>query len=743
MDLPSLSYPALEAGLSLAGYAVAALAARLAWRYRRLFLAAEEEQRNGRELIDNLSEGIYRSHPNGTQLSANPALVALNGYGSEEEQLRGVKDIAREWYVDPLRRAEFHRLLIEHGRVENFVSEIYRHKTRERIWVSESARLVRHRRTGQPLFYEGSVREVTETIERLAVEERFQMLTRQLSGVLFQMELPREGKARVTYISPGIARITGYDHTEHLAYAGLFNSLIEPADKLRYAQAAAEAAKTLSQWEIEFRIRAKDGTEKWLRMNATPEVSDDALTWHGYVSDISVRKRQEMEIEQLAYFDPLTKLPNRRMFMQGLAKLAGDPGRAGALLFIDLDNFKTLNDTSGHDVGDAYLVQVAERLREAAGEGDVIARLGGDEFVVIAGAGQPDGLHALRYAITLANRIVAALREPFMLGPREHVGSASVGVVGFDGTERRADELLKRADIAMYQAKAAGRNSVALFDPSTMDREASRYRLIQELRAAIAEDQFVLRFQPRYDDERRLKGAEALARWDHPRRGLLCPDEFLPPAEQFGMNVEIGRLVLDKACAALAAFDADPATAGLGLALKMGSKCFTGEQFIPFLRDAALSHGVEVSRLTFELTESIVDRDVGVMVERMQAVKGMGARLLLDGFGQGHSSLHHLRHLPFDEIKIDGRFVAAIEGSEQDRSLVRTILAMARMLHLETVAAEVGNVRQESFLRAFGCQRFQGALYAEAMTADAFRDFAAGHPAGSMSEALEVALKAG
>jgi diguanylate cyclase (GGDEF)-like protein/PAS domain S-box-containing protein len=743
MDLASLSVPGFGAGQGWTAAALAGFvgAGALALRYRCLLARAGKEHRDARDLIENLPEGIYRSTLDGTQISANKALVALNGYESEREQIAGVKDIATEWYVDPSRREEFRRILFQQGQVENFVSEIYRHKTRERIWISESARLVRHRRTGRPLFYEGSVREVTETVARLRLEDRFQKLMRQLPGVLFQMELPFSGRARMAYMSPGIERMTGYERQAFTARAGFFNSLILPADRSRYDRTVADAATTLSQWEVEFRIRARDGEEKWLRMTATPELSHSMLTWHGYVADVSVRKRQEIEIEELVYYDPLTKLPNRRMFMQRIGAMTEGNG---ALLFIDLDNFKSLNDTRGHDVGDAYLVQVAERLRASVGESDTVARIGGDEFVVIAGAGLPDAAHALRYAIGVANRIVAALHQPFTLGPVAHVGSASIGVVGFSGAEHGADEILKRADIAMYEAKAAGRNGVALFDPSSMTRVTERYKLIQDLRTAIVQDQFELLFQPQYDDERRLKGAEVMVRWMHPGLGPLRPEEFLPLAEQFGMNGELSRLIVGKSLAALGRWKSGGAGERLTLAVNLRVGCFTNEALLPFIRERAALCGVEPSRLTIGISQGVLTRAVDVIGERMREAKGLGIRLSVNDFGSGYASLANLRRLPFDAIRIDGKFVAEAESSEDGRAMVRTVLSMARTLRLAAVAEQVDNVRQEALLRAFGCDLFQGGLYAPPLAEDEFLAFIGGHQAGTMSAAVnELALRAG
>jgi diguanylate cyclase (GGDEF)-like protein/PAS domain S-box-containing protein len=722
-----------------------ALAGGQAWRYRRLYQVAQSARRNYAELVENLSEGIYRSSPDGRQLSANQALVKLNGYASEAEMLQGVKDIGREWYVEPTRRREFRALLHRDGRVDDFVSEIYRHKTRERIWITESARLVRHRRTGKVLFYEGSVREITDTVNRLNLEERFQKLSQEVPGALFQFEFSRNAPPRVSYLSPGIARLTGYSQAAHIAEPMLFAKLVLPEDRSRYEATLAQAARKGSPWEVEFRLKGADGVERWLRLTASPERVENGITWHGYVADVTQGKRHELAIEELAYFDTLTKLPNRRLFFKRMAESIGErPGRPsfGALLFVDLDNFKTLNDTQGHDVGDAYLVQVAERLKACVEDGDTVARIGGDEFVAILGARHPNSAHASRHGITVGSRIAAALRGEFKMGPVSHMSSASVGVVVFDRTERQADDILKRADVAMYQAKAAGRNGVALFDPQAMDREKARYQMLHDLRSAASSGQLRLHFQPQFDHERRIVGAEALVRWQHPTFGMVLPSQFIPLADQFGLNTELCPAILEQALAALARWQRRPTLSQLRLSINIGVQCFANEQFIPMVKEAIDRHEIDPTMVTFELTEHVMARNHAQVASRMREVKRLGLRLSLDDFGSGYSSLALLRRLPLDEIKIDGAFVTDIEESDEDRALVRTILAMSRTLKLRAVAEHVETVQQEAFLRAFGCDAFQGFLYSPAMREDEFLDFVLAHRTATPEPRFEARQQA-
>jgi diguanylate cyclase (GGDEF)-like protein/PAS domain S-box-containing protein len=696
-------------------------------RYRRLYRAALDEQLNNRDLIENLSEGIYRSTPDGRQISANRALVRLNGYASEAEQIAGVKDIATEWYVDPTRRDEFRAILKRDGKVEDFVSEIWRHKTRERIWITESARAVRHKKSGKLLYYEGSVREITETVERLKLEEQFRKLTSQLPGALFQFVQRADGARAIQYLSAGFWRLLDLPDNEPIASLETFEDRILPDDRQEYERSMRESAASLEPWTHEFRIATRQRLGKWLRISAHPESVDGIVTWHGYLADISMRKRHEMEIEELAYFDALTKLPNRRLFLQRMAEaIAGceRDGDHGALLFIDLDNFKTLNDTQGHDVGDALLAQVAERLRGCVGERDMVARIGGDEFVVVLAADGSDRARATRHAVIAANRVLGALRHPFEIGSLRHVASASLGVVVFDGREKRADELLKCADIAMYEAKAAGRNGVALFDPVTMEREAERYQLVSDLRTALAGDQLDLYFQPQVDAEGMISGAEALIRWRHPALGMVFPDQFVSLAEQFGLNDELSRFVLSRGIETLACWQRIPETAGLRLALNVSVQSFASDGFVGGLKELIETHAVDATRLTLELTEHVMAKDQTQIALRMGELKRLGVRLSLDDFGTGYSSLTYLKKLPFDEVKIDGGFVADIENGENDRALVKTILAMARNLGLTAVAEHVENIRQQAFLRAFGCDFFQGYLYGKAVPEKQFLELA-------------------
>jgi len=729
---------------------VAILGATLAFlaiRYRRLAIRARRDAENIDNLIEHLSEGIYRSTPDGRQIMSSRALVKLNGYDTEEELLAGVRDIGSEWYVEPARRDEFKALMERDGFVSDFVSEVYRHKTRERIWVSESARTVRDPATGDILYYEGSVREVTETMKRLNLEEKFSKLLREVPGALFQFTTRFDGGATVDYVSPHFERVTGMS-VEQLA-AGRSGQLspVPEQDRDIFRRAISDPDGHLAPWDFEHSYSAPDGGEKWLRISATPDATRDGIVWYGHVSDITQRKKHELAITQLAYFDPLTQLPNRRMLYERLGKALEERATdslAGAVLFIDLDNFKSLNDTMGHDVGDEYLRQIAARLRHCCGDSVLVVRIGGDEFVALAEVIETDNARATREAMAMGNRIVAALRDEFDLGVTRYRASASVGVVVFDGSEAGATEVLKRADTAMYQAKTSGRDGLSLFDPVAMERETQRHQLLADLRGVIARggDQFAVHYQPLMNHAGHIVGAEALLRWTHPEKGAISPDRFIPMAEQFGLIGDVTAYVLREGVGQLAKWHSDASMPTLSLSVNVSVQSFFDDRLARLLGTLLERHQIDGGRLTLELTEHVMASDQAIVAERLTELKQLGVRLSLDDFGTGYSSLAHLKSLPFDELKIDGGFVADIEHTENDRALVKTILAMARTLGMSAVAEHVENARQEAFLRAYGCDLFQGYLYSKALPAELFTQMFRGFvPDGEASRPLHTPLQ--
>jgi len=381
--------------------------------------ALQDSESRYRAVYENVSEGIYRSSLDGRQISANPSLVRLNGYDSEAEMLAAVNDIAREWYVDPNRRDMFRKILHDAGRVVDFVSEIYRHRTRERIWISENAYIVRDRDSDKPLFYEGTVREVTETVRRLELQDRHDKIAAVVPGCIYQIRRGPEGAMSLPYASAGFIKLFGFPASEVEADVSPILESVHPDDLDSFVRSVDESARDLSPWQSEFRIRLADGSLRWLFGNSIPEREPDGSTlWNGFITDVTERKQAEARIHELAFFDPLTKLPNRRLLLDRLGQVLATSrrnGAHGAVLFIDLDDFKRLNDTRGHAVGDQLLVQVAARLSACSRAADTVSRLGGDEFVMLVPDLDKERCAAERSVGAIASKIVFETGKTFWL----------------------------------------------------------------------------------------------------------------------------------------------------------------------------------------------------------------------------------------------------------------------------------------------------------------------------------------
>jgi diguanylate cyclase (GGDEF)-like protein/PAS domain S-box-containing protein len=483
-------------------------------------------------------------------------------------------------------------------------------------------------------------------------------------------------------------------------------------------------------WQGEIWDRRKNGEvyPKWMTISAVKD--DKGATTH-YVSthsDISERKAAEEEIKHLAFYDPLTQLPNRRLLLDRLHQALATSrriARHGALLFIDLDNFKILNDTLGHDQGDLLLQQVAERLSSCVREGDTVARLGGDEFVVML-ENLSEGIdEAAAQVEVVGGKIVAALNAAYLLGGHEHHGTASIGATLFGARQETMEELLKQADLAMYQAKASGRNVLRFFDPRMQAAVNARVGLEKDLRRAVREDQFVLDYQAQVDSEGRVLGAEALVRWRHPERGLVSPDDFIPLAEETGLILPLGQWVLETACRQLVAWVGRPEADGLTLAVNVSVQQLRQRDFVAQVLAVLERTGADPRRLKLELTESLLLDNAEDTIAKMAALKEMGVGFALDDFGTGFSSLSYLKRLPLEKLKIDRSFIRDVLTDSNDAAIAKTIVALARSLGLATIAEGVETEAQRDFLADAGCHSYQGFLFSRPLTIGEFESFLA------------------
>ena len=808
-------------------------------------------------LFELLPVGAYRTLPDGRQLRANRALVRLNGYDSEAEMLAAVSDIGLEWYVLPGRREEFQVVMARDGQVTAFVSEIWRHKTRERIWISENAHALRDA-TGKVLMYEGTVEEVTDRVQAaLALrrsEEDFRLLASQVPGMFYRVLITPEGQRQFSFVSEGVRQLYGVAPEEVMADGSLLNSFRHPEDLAPLKQQWRAAIDTDQSLELAFRILLRDGTVKWVQMTSSAVsrseagavrvgvildisaraqaedalrasdrlwklaleatgdgvwdwdlvtgeelLSDSCLAMYGYRAgevgahfldldqrthpddvarmqrdreahfagltrtyvnehrvqcrdgswkwilsrgmvigrdaqdrptrmvgthtDITERKQSEALIWRQANFDALTGLPNRRMLRDRLEQNIKQSRREGlrvAVLFIDLDHFKQVNDTVGHAKGDLLLIEAAHRIRHCVREVDTVARLGGDEFtVVLSELGDP------KRATEIAQQIVHALGEVFLLGGDTAFVSASVGITMYPDDATEIEDLFKHADQALYVAKDAGRNRVGHFTPALQEAAQTRGALAKDLRRALAEQQFRVVYQPIISlASNEVHKAEALIRWQHPERGLVSPAAFIPIAESTGLIVEIGDWVFRQAAQQVQQWRGlfNPR---FQISVNKSPVQFVnarGSQQAWFAYLAEL--GLPGQSIVLEITEGLLlDAGSGIN-EQLLELRDAGVGVSLDDFGTGYSSMSYLQRYDIDYLKIDQSFVRNLGVSAKDLALVKAIIVMAHELGLKVIAEGVETPEQRDLLLAAACDYAQGYLFARPM---AVADFEAWH----------------
>jgi diguanylate cyclase (GGDEF)-like protein/PAS domain S-box-containing protein len=516
--------------------------------------------------------------------------------------------------------------------------------------------------------------------------------------------------------------IAGYTAQEMLD--NTFMGITHPDDlEADLANMARLRAGDIREFTMEKRYVRKDGSTVWVSLSVSPTWEPGEASSHhiAVVQDITGRKLAEAEAHSLAFFDPLTKLPNRRLLMDRLQQSMAASGRSArhrALLFLDLDNFKTLNDTQGHEIGDRMLIKMSERLQSCVREIDTVSRLGGDEFIVLLEQLDEDIQEAANHARTVGEKILASLGQPFELEQIFHRGTVSIGITLFRGRDVPIDDLMKRADLAMYQAKGAGRNTLRFFDPHMQATITARSIMENELHMAIINHEFQLHAQPQIDSFGRCVGVEMLLRWYNPNRGMVSPAEFIPLAEDNGQIVSIGRWVLEEACRLQRAWQGDPATNTLFIAVNVSAKQLRNPDFVGLVHHLIQRTGANPSRLKLEITESVLLDDVNDVIIRLEALKKIGVSLSLDDFGTGYSSLTYLKRLPLDQVKIDQSFVRDILIDPNDAAICRAIIVLGENLGLSVIAEGVETAEQWQLLISQGCYQAQGYYFARPMPAN-------------------------
>ena len=536
----------------------------------------------------------------------------------------------------------------------------------------------------------------------------------------------------ILQVNSAFAAMTGYSAEESVGQRP--NFLHSKQHDAGFYRSMYEALGRTDSWQGEIWSQRKNGETypAWLTTTAVRN-SDNAVSHYvASLSDITERKAAEREIENLAFYDSLTHLPNRRLLMdrlkQGLLASARS-GHHAALMLLDLDKFKTVNDTLGHSTGDLLLYQVGQRLAQCVREGDTVARLGGDEFVVLLENLSSETGKAAAQAEGIGHKILNSLSKPYDLAATHCHSTSSIGVTLFANQQCALEDLLKQADIALYQAKESGRNTLRFFDTVMHETIMQRARLESSLQEGLAQQQFLLHFQPQMDHSRTPIGAEVLVRWQHPQRGLVSPAEFIPLMEETGLIVPLGLWVLESACCQLKRWEGHPATCHLSLAVNVSARQFHKANFAQEVLQVLQRTGANPNKLKLELTESVLVDDVEGMIAKMAQLKNQGVRFSLDDFGTGYSSLAHLKRLPLYQLKIDQSFVRDVLTDPNDATIARTIIALGKSMGMNVIAEGVETEGQHAFLRSHGCHAFQGYLFSRPLPLDQFERFLESHMA--------------
>lgn len=556
------------------------------------------------------------------------------------------------------------------------------------------------------------------------LEEREAALS--VAAIAFEIEegmIVTDSNEEIIRVNRVFTQLTGYSAEE--AIGKNLSMLKSDRQDAEFYPRLREILHRDNYWQGEIRNCRKNGEiyPEWLTITAVVGKDGKITNYICAFFDITERKQAEEKIHNLAFYDPLCQLPNRRLLFDRLHQAVTTSARnqtCACLLFIDLDNFKILNDTRGHDIGDLLLIEVGQRLQTCIRESDTLARLGGDEFVVLLEDLSEDRAQAAVQAREVGEKVLKAINQPYLLKDIEQYSSASIGISLFANYRQNLDDLLKQADTAMYAAKKAGRNTLRFFDPAMQEVLEIRSQLEAGMRKAMPKHEFRLYYQVQVDSKQRPIGAEALIRWEHPEQGLISPALFIPVAEDSGLILPLGLWVLQTACAQIKEWESNPLTRELSLAVNVSARQFRQPAFVKQVSEMIEQTLINPSRLKLELTESTVLENVTDTIAKMHALKLIGVRFSMDDFGTGYSSLAYLTQLPLDQLKIDQSFVRNIGTKSTDSMIVQTIIGMANNLGIEVIAEGVETHAQRDFLWGAGCLLYQGYLFGRPVPVEEF-----------------------
>ena len=678
-------------------------------------VALHESEARFRSVFEKAAHtGMAIADPAGTLVEANETLAQMLGYSRHE--LIGM-NIGRFTHPDDLAVELVYLTELAEGKRDEYrMNKRYLNRSGGMLWVDLLVTVIRDEQ-GRAVNVVGLVIDISER-KRAEADLRVAAITFECQEGMMVTDADKV----ILRVNQAFTEITGYTSEDAVGMTPrLLSSGRHEPD---FYQAMWETIERTGKWrgEIWNHRKSGDAYPQWLSITAVTEHDGVVTHYVGTFADITRRKAAEDEIKHLAFYDPLTRLPNRRLMFDRLNQALTSSARRdrhGALMLFDLDDFKTLNDTLGHDVGDQFLMIVASRIESCLREGDTVARLGGDEFVVILEDLDAEATAAMQ-AESVAVKIQAALNQPCALDlslaggedeTRSYHCTSSIGITLFRDQEVSVEELMKRADTAMYQAKAAGRNTLRFFDPDMQAVVTARAAMNADLRTAVREGQFILHYQPQVDREGRVTGAEALVRWQHPQRGMVAPAEFIPQAEDNGLILPLGHWVLETACNQLLEWATQAEMAHLTVAVNVSSRQFRQKDFVEQVLAVLNVTGANPRKLKLELTESLLLHDMDDIIEKMAALKVEGVSFSLDDFGTGYSSLSYLKRLPLGQLKIDQSFVRDILTDSNDAAIARTIIALGQSLGLAVIAEGVETEAQREFLASHGCHAYQGYLF--------------------------------
>ena len=672
-----------------------------------------------RRILDVSLDAVITIDIDGKVTYWNPKAAEIFGYSSDYVQGKRLLDLI----LDPSTVDSFNKFLtrfsssnMKEVKPERFEFEALTAAGKS-VQVEVSVTVLR--RYGVYVFV-GFLRDLTE-VNKITEELRISAITfNSQKGMIIADE-----DMNILRVNEAFTDITGYSSDEVVGSTPRFFNPDNVNDE--YYRSIWKSFDTNDGWEGELWDTRKNGEVVPLNVVITVIRGLDRQTKNYVlgVSDITRTKKDAEEIFRLAFYDPLTGLPNRRLLMDRLNQAVTMTGRnidKAAVLFVDLDNFKDLNDNLGHDFGDLLLQQVAHRLTLGLRSEVIVARIGGDEFVIILQHLGEEALDAPEQTKAVATKILSTLNKPYILKDHECFSSASIGVTLFDSQEVNVDDLLKQADIAMYEAKQSGRNTLRFFDPKMQENITQRAKLENALHNALEKDQFELYYQLQVDDKNIPSGAEALLRWRHPSLGIVSPLDFIPLAEDSGLIIPIGHWVIQTACNQLREWQKHPKTKGLTVAVNISPRQFFQPNFVGEILDALGETGIDPSLLKLELTEGLILDDVDSAITKMKTLKNRGVEFSLDDFGTGYSSLAYLTKLPLSQLKIDQSFVSNIGHNARPSIIIKTIIAMSKNLGLEVVAEGVETKAQFDFLEPLGCEFYQGYLFSKPLPAMEFEE---------------------